>query len=67
MEARCHSVSPSTALKQENDDARAPAFGGRAPRFCADRLVHRLMQSLPDIPVANRRKATDDLSRPSRQ
>jgi ATP-dependent helicase/nuclease subunit A len=53
-------VSTIRPSSSENDDARAPAFGGRALALLRGSLVHRLMQSLPDIPVANRRKATDD-------
>ena len=50
-------VTPSSA---EDDDARAPAAGGRATALLRGSLMHRLLQSLPDIPaeqtVARRRK-----------
>jgi ATP-dependent helicase/nuclease subunit A len=49
-------ITPSGA---EEDAARAPASGGRAAALLHGALVHRLMQSLPDIPAANRRKAAD--------
>jgi ATP-dependent helicase/nuclease subunit A len=50
-------ITPSNA---EEDDARVPASGGRGAALLRGSLVHRLMQSLPDIPAANRRKAADD-------
>ena len=50
-------ITPSNA---EEEDARVPASGGRGAALLRGSLVHRLMQSLPDIPAANRRKAADD-------
>jgi ATP-dependent helicase/nuclease subunit A len=50
-------ITPSSA---EDDDARPPAAGGRAAALLRGSLVHRLMQSLPDIPAERRRKAAQD-------
>ena len=50
-------VTPSQA---EDDAARAPAGGGRAAALLRGVLVHRLLQSLPDIPAERRRKAAED-------
>jgi ATP-dependent helicase/nuclease subunit A len=50
-------ITPSSA---EDDDARPPAAGGRAAALLRGSLVHRLMQSLPDIPSDRRRKAAQD-------
>jgi len=47
-------ITPSSA---EDDDARPPAGGGRAAALLRGSLTHRLLQSLPDIPAANRAKA----------
>jgi ATP-dependent helicase/nuclease subunit A len=52
-----HTVTPSQA---EDDAARAPASGGRAAALLRGVLVHRLLQSLPDIPAERRRKAAED-------
>ena len=54
------SVRTITPSSGADDDARVPAFGSRALALLRGSLVHRLMQSLPDIPAANRRKAADD-------
>jgi ATP-dependent helicase/nuclease subunit A len=50
-------ITPSSA---EDDDARSPATGGRAVALLRGSLVHRLLQSLPDIPAARRAKAAED-------
>jgi ATP-dependent helicase/nuclease subunit A len=50
-------ITPSSA---EDDDARPPAAGGRAAALLRGSLVHRLMQSLPDISAERRRKAAQD-------
>ena len=50
-------ITPSSA---EDDDARPPAAGGRAAALLRGALVHRLMQSLPDISAERRRKAAQD-------
>ncbi len=50
-------VTPSSA---EDDAARSPATGGRAAALLRGALVHRLLQSLPDIPAERRRKAADE-------
>ena len=50
-------ITPSSA---EDDDARPPAAGGRAAALLRGSLVHRLMQSLPDIAAERRRKAAQD-------
>jgi ATP-dependent helicase/nuclease subunit A len=52
-----HTVTPSQA---EDDAARAPAGGGRAGALLRGVLVHRLLQSLPDIPAEGREKAIGD-------
>ncbi len=46
-------VRPSNAA---DDNARAPFSAGRAAALLRGSLVHRLMQSLPDIPIEKRRK-----------
>jgi ATP-dependent helicase/nuclease subunit A len=53
-------VSTITPSGGEEDDARATASGGRALALLRGSLVHRLMQSLPDIAAEKRRKAADD-------
>jgi ATP-dependent helicase/nuclease subunit A len=50
-------ITPSSA---EEDDARTPASDDRGAALLRGSLVHRLMQSLPDIPAANRGKAADN-------
>ena len=50
-------IAPSSA---EDDAARPPATGGRAAALLRGALVHRLLQSLPDIPAERRRKAAED-------
>ncbi len=50
-------ITPSSA---EDDAARSPATGGRAAALLRGALVHRLLQSLPDIPAERRRKAADE-------
>ena len=50
-------VTPSSA---EDDDARAPASGGRTAALLRGSLTHRLLQSLPDIPEERRRQMTAD-------
>jgi ATP-dependent helicase/nuclease subunit A len=50
-------LTPSSA---EDDAARAPASGGRTAALLRGSLVHRLLQSLPDIPAERRRKAAAD-------
>jgi ATP-dependent helicase/nuclease subunit A len=50
-------VTPSSA---EDDDARSPTAGGRSAALLRGTLVHRLMQSLPDIPADRRRKAAEE-------
>src|SRR5450631_3352410 len=50
-------ITPSSS---EDDDARLPATGGRAVALLRGSLVHRLLQSLPDIPAGRRAKAADD-------
>ncbi len=52
-----HIVRPSSA---PDDDTRSPASAGRAAALLRGSLVHRLMQSLPDIPAERRRKAAAD-------
>jgi ATP-dependent helicase/nuclease subunit A len=50
-------ITPSSA---EDDAVRAAVSGTRSAALLRGSLVHRLMQSLPDIPAGNRRKAADD-------
>jgi ATP-dependent helicase/nuclease subunit A len=50
-------ITPSSA---EDDTARPPASGGRGAALLRGALVHRLLQSLPDIPTERRRKAAED-------
>jgi len=50
-------ITPSSA---EDDAARAPASGTRAAALLRGSLVHRLMQSVPEIPGERRAKAIDD-------
>jgi ATP-dependent helicase/nuclease subunit A len=50
-------VTPSST---EDDTARPPASGGRGAALLRGALVHRLLQSLPDIPTERRRKAAED-------
>ena len=58
-------ITPSGPL---DDDARPVAAGGGADALLRGSLVHRLMQSLPDIPAASRRRqAAADYPRPRRR
>jgi ATP-dependent helicase/nuclease subunit A len=50
-------VTPS---QTEDDDARTPAAGGRSAALLRGSLVHRLLQSLPDIRADRRAKAAAD-------
>jgi ATP-dependent helicase/nuclease subunit A len=50
-------VRPSSAA---DNDAGGPASAGRIAALLRGSLVHRLMQSLPEIPAAKRRKAASD-------
>jgi ATP-dependent helicase/nuclease subunit A len=50
-------VRPSSAV---DGDARNSASAGRAAALLRGSLVHRLMQSLPEIPADKRRQATAD-------
>ncbi len=49
-----------TASGATDTAAPASASGGRSVALLRGSLVHRLMQSLPDIPAINRRKMADD-------
>ena len=42
------------------DELPSAASGGAGLALLRGSLVHRLMQSLPDIPLEQRRKAADD-------
>jgi ATP-dependent helicase/nuclease subunit A len=58
-------VTPSSA---EDDDARAPASGGRGAALLRGSLTHRLLQSLPDIPAERRSKTAEEfLARSGRE
>ena len=58
-------VTPSSA---EDDDARPPAVGGRAAALLRGSLTHRLLQSLPDIPIERRSQAAREfLARSGRE
>ncbi len=46
-------LSPSRAF-QDDSPATSPLLGGPAGRFRRGRLIHRLLQSLPDRPAAER-------------
>jgi ATP-dependent helicase/nuclease subunit A len=50
-------ITPSSV---EDEAARAPAFGDRDAALLRGSLVHRLLQSLPDIPAERRGKAAAD-------
>jgi len=50
-------ITPSST---EDDAARAHASGTRAKALLRGSLVHRLMQSLPEIPTGRRSKAIGD-------
>ncbi len=55
-------ISPSDAFEQENDHAFAHGRVSAAERrkaLARGRIVHRLMQSLPDIPAAARKAAIE--------
>jgi ATP-dependent helicase/nuclease subunit A len=51
-----HRITPSSA---EDDASRPAGAGGRSAALLRGTLVHRLMQSLPDIPADRRRKAAE--------
>jgi ATP-dependent helicase/nuclease subunit A len=55
--AATRTVTPSSA---EEDAARPAATGGGAAALKRGSLVHRLMQSLPDIPAERRAKAAEE-------
>jgi ATP-dependent helicase/nuclease subunit A len=44
----------------DEETARPPAPGGRSAALLRGSLVHRLLQSLPDIPADRRRKAAEE-------
>jgi ATP-dependent helicase/nuclease subunit A len=50
-------ITPSSV---EDEAARPPPTGGRSAALLRGALVHRLLQSLPDIPADRRRKAAQD-------
>jgi ATP-dependent helicase/nuclease subunit A len=56
-QAVMRTVTPSGLLE---DDERPAATGGNAHGLLRGLLVHRLMQSLPDIAVEHRRQAAQD-------
>jgi ATP-dependent helicase/nuclease subunit A len=56
-QAAIRTVTPSGLLE---DDARPVATGGNTQGLLRGALVHRLMQSLPDIAAEHRRQAADD-------
>ena len=60
VERPLRSVSPSSAAEDEQRPAPGP---GAALALLRGSLVHRLLQSLPDIPPAQRRAAMDDYLR----
>ncbi len=51
-------ITPSSVM--DDDDARPFTAGGNATALLRGTLVHRLMQSLPDIPADRRVKAAQD-------
>jgi ATP-dependent helicase/nuclease subunit A len=51
-------IAPSSVMDEET--ARPPAPGGRSAALLRGSLVHRLLQSLPDIPAERRRKAAEE-------
>jgi ATP-dependent helicase/nuclease subunit A len=51
------SITPSSV---EDDDARPFTAAGNAKALLRGSLMHRLMQSLPDIPAVKRLKAAED-------
>jgi ATP-dependent helicase/nuclease subunit A len=52
------SITPSSV--EDDDDARPFTAAGNAKALLRGTLVHRLMQSLPDIPADKRLKAAED-------
>jgi ATP-dependent helicase/nuclease subunit A len=50
-------ITPSSV---EDEAARSPATGGRSAALLRGALVHRLLQSLPDLPAERRAKAAAD-------
>jgi ATP-dependent helicase/nuclease subunit A len=55
--AATRTITPSSV---EEDAARPAASGGASAALLRGSLVHRLMQSLPDIPAERRAKAAED-------
>jgi ATP-dependent helicase/nuclease subunit A len=51
-------ITPSSV--EDDDDARPFTAAGNAKALLRGTLVHRLMQSLPDIPAGKRLKAAED-------
>jgi ATP-dependent helicase/nuclease subunit A len=61
---RWRTITPSSI--EEYEAARPARSGGSDSALLRGRLVHRLMQALPEIPPARRRKAAEDyLARPA--
>ena len=58
-------ITPSSVM--DDDAARPFTAAANAQALLRGTLVHRLMQSLPDIPAARRAKAAEEYSRQSRQ
>jgi ATP-dependent helicase/nuclease subunit A len=56
--SRPRTITPSSVM--EDDAARPLGAGGTAIALLRGSLVHRLMQSLPDIPLERRAKAAED-------
>ncbi len=50
-------LSPSHAVEDEAPAAASPLLGAMAGRFRRGRLIHRLLQTLPDRPPADRASA----------
>jgi ATP-dependent helicase/nuclease subunit A len=51
-------ITPSSVM--DDEAARPLSPGGRSAALLRGALVHRLMQSLPDVPAERRRKAAED-------
>ncbi|MSP32168.1 MAG: double-strand break repair helicase AddA [Pseudolabrys sp.] len=61
--ATSESTAPRTIMPSnvmDDDDARPFAAGGNTMALLRGALLHRLMQSLPDIPASRRVKAAED-------
>ena len=56
--AALRTITPSSV--EDDDAARANVPAGSATALLRGSLVHRLMQSLPDIPAERRRKTAED-------